>query len=136
MRALTPVFRRLARALEGARLGLLLDLGHLHVMSQNAAADIAALPLPVHEVHVSDNSGKTDEHMPLGKGNLPIDEIAVELCKAGFEGIWTLEMRPHYYMHLCCITNKTACRAVRSSRRRLEEALERAGRGTTGTPST
>jgi sugar phosphate isomerase/epimerase len=122
-------FVRLDTALGGARLGLLLDVGHLHVMNEDTVAAVGAFPLPVREVHLSDNDGTTDEHLPLGRGTLPIDELVARLTDAGFDGVWTLELRPDYYMDKCCITRKRACDNIRTSRERLERAL--AMRGTT-----
>jgi len=69
-------FLRLAKALAGADLHLLLDLGHLHVMHDDTVEAAREVPLSVCEVHVSDNKGRTDEHMPLGRGTMPIDDIA------------------------------------------------------------
>ena len=115
-------FTRLATELDGRRLGLLLDLGHLHVMNEDTVEAMANLALPVYEVHVSDNNGKSDDHLPLGKGTLPIEGIAAELERSGFDGIWTLEMRPDYYMSRCCITRRPACKAVITTREAVEKA--------------
>ena len=81
--------------------GMLLDLGHanLHVRSDAVAGEtsigeyLAAIPLDILEVHVSDNMGERDEHRHVGYGNLDLDEamralrlrscnsqITVEVC--------------------------------------------------------
>jgi sugar phosphate isomerase/epimerase len=120
-------FQRLDRELVDAKLGLLLDLGHLHVMTDRPAHAICSFPLPVYEVHVSDNDGRSDDHLPLGRGTLPIEDVASSLRRAAFDGIWTLEFRPAYDMSRCCITNRSACRSIVASRARLERALAGAG---------
>ncbi len=125
-------FLRLARALHRscrAELGLLLDLGHLHVMTDDPVRETAELPLPVREVHVSDNDGREDDHLPLGRGTLPIEGIARELAKKGFDGVRTLEVRARYSFAQCTVRNPKARKALHESRDRLARALAAAAEG-------
>ena len=119
-------FLRLARELDGADLRLLLDLGHLHVMHEDTVAAARAVPLAVCEVHVSDNRGREDEHMPLGRGSMPIVEIARVMRERGEDCIWTLEMRPCYDFSQCTISNPRARRSFYQTRDRLAKALAQA----------
>jgi sugar phosphate isomerase/epimerase len=119
-------FLRLARALGGAQLGILLDLGHLHVMTDDPAREAAELPLAVREVHVSDNDGNDDDHLPLGRGTLPVERIARSLFSGGFDGVWTLEIRARYNFAQCSIGDPRARKALLRSRELLERALARA----------
>lgn len=119
-------FLRLAREIDGTDLRLLLDLGHLHVMHEDTVAAARAVPLAVSEVHVSDNRGKVDEHMPLGRGNMPIGEIARVMRERGEDCIWTLEMRARFDFAECTISNPRARRAFYQSRDRLRKALDEA----------
>ena len=126
-------FLRLARALResshgGAKLGLLLDLGHLHVMTDDPVRSAGDLPLPVREVHVSDNRGDSDDHLPLGRGTLPVADIARALGAGGFDGIYTFEIRARYDFAQCSIKHPAARRVILDSRRRLEKALAAAAR--------
>ena len=123
-------FRRLRRELAPVTdLGLLLDLGHLHVMSEDAVAATRELPIPVCEVHVHDNKGKTDDHMPLGWGNLPLEELVKAVRATGFDGIWTLEIRPTYRVQESTIRNPRARKAILKSAALLQEAVEKANAG-------
>ena len=117
-------FRRLRRKMTGfTDLGLLLDLGHLHLMAEDPVAAAGSLPLPVCEVHVHDNKGKTDDHMPLGWGTLPLEGLVKALREGGFDGIWTLEIRPTYRVQESTIRNPRARKAILSSAARLREAI-------------
>jgi sugar phosphate isomerase/epimerase len=57
---------------EGLGIGLLLDVGHLHVsarrMGFDFAAGVQAVAPYVRELHLHDNDGQADQHLPLGKG--------------------------------------------------------------------
>lgn len=121
-------FRRLRRELASVTdLGLLLDLGHLHVMTDDPVAAARDLPIPVCEVHVHDNKGDSDDHMPLGRGNLPLEGLVSAIRAGGFDGIWTLEIRPTYRVQDSTIRNPRARKAILRSAERLKEAVEKAG---------
>ncbi|MHC4250545.1 MAG: sugar phosphate isomerase/epimerase family protein [Planctomycetota bacterium] len=119
-------FHRLSRALDGSDLRLLLDLGHLHVMHEDTVAAAREVPLRVCEVHVSDNKGRSDDHMPLGRGSMPVAEIARVMRERGEDCIWTLEMRARFDFAECTISNPRARRAFYQSRDRLRRALDEA----------
>jgi sugar phosphate isomerase/epimerase len=120
-------FRRLRRELASVTdLGLLLDLGHLHVMTDDPVAAARDLPIPVCEVHVHDNSGDSDDHMPLGRGNLPLEGLVEAIRAGGFDGIWTLEIRPTYRVQDSTIRNPRARKAILRSAERLRAAVEKA----------
>ncbi len=108
-------------------LGLLLDLGHLHVMTDDPVAAAQDLPIPVCEVHVHDNKGDSDDHMPLGWGNLPLEGLVEAIRAGGFDGIWTLEIRPTYRVQESTIRNPRARKAILRSAERLRDAVEKAG---------
>jgi sugar phosphate isomerase/epimerase len=91
-------FTRVAEALGDPALGILLDLGHLHIALHSGAlasspdAYIAALPLPIWEIHVHDNDGERDRHQPLGWGTLDVEAMAGVLQAHGFDGYVTVEI--------------------------------------------
>jgi sugar phosphate isomerase/epimerase len=91
-------FTQVAQRLDDPALGILLDLGHLHialgagVVAPSAEAFVAALPLPIWEIHVHDNDGQRDQHRPLGQGTLDIDAMAGALQAHGFDGYVTVEI--------------------------------------------
>lgn len=87
-------FERLAReAGADAKLGMLLDLGHLNLLKGDPAERASMIPLPIYEVHVHDNSGESDEHLPLGRGALPLERIVEGLRENSAGAVWTLEFR-------------------------------------------
>lgn len=59
---------------EGLGIGLLLDVGHLHVsarrMGFDFAAGVRAVAPYVRELHLHDNDGQADQHLPLGRGTI------------------------------------------------------------------
>ena len=128
-------FRRLRREIGSVpELGLLLDLGHLHVMTDDAVAAARELPLPVCEVHVHDNKGESDDHMPLGWGKLPLEGLVRALVSGhgedGFRGIWTLEIRPTYRVQESSIRNPRARRTILRSAALLKKAIQEADAAT------
>jgi sugar phosphate isomerase/epimerase len=82
-----------------------LDVGHANLVSPGAAAAY------VHElldrfgdrlahVHVSDNLGIDDLHLPLGAGGIDWPQVVVELRSAGWDGTVTLEIFSDNRAHL------------------------------------
>ncbi len=68
-----------------------LDLGHAWIAHGRALRGLVPPLLPhLHVVHLHDNRGETDEHLPLGGGDLPWDEL-VPL----FQGVstWVVEVK-------------------------------------------
>lgn len=88
--------------LNNERWGMLLDIGHLNLRRHEAdyfgrmsvGENIARLPAPIIEVHVHDNPGDRDMHMPLGSGTLDYAAAAAALHAKGFDGISTIEVCP------------------------------------------
>lgn len=80
--------------------GILLDAGHanIHVRRDGVAGEeeigayVCALPLDILEVHLSDNHGERDEHLPLGTGLLDLHSLFTALRTVGFHGQLTLEV--------------------------------------------
>jgi len=84
--------------------GILLDLGHVNLALATdwcscGSADefIRALPAPVLEVHLHDNHGETDEHLPPGEGDADLVGAMGALVRLGFRGPLTVEtgLRPN-----------------------------------------
>ena len=70
-------------------IGVTWDVGHLNMMRKQGFKEedlIKATKLlakDVKHVHVTDNFGYSDSHLPIGMGNVPIKKIPEELEKAG-----------------------------------------------------
>lgn len=75
--------------------GVLLDSGHANVCCTKYGLDmdsyIAKIPGEIWEVHISDNHGESDEHLPLGDGTLDLERFFRALKKKNFHGVVTLE---------------------------------------------
>ena len=73
-------------------IGMTLDVGHLNISKKQGFTDkdllkeIDAIKKHVKHVHLTDNFGFSDSHLPPGMGNVPFREILEKLEKAGFKG--------------------------------------------------
>jgi len=73
-------------------LGVTLDVGHLNIHKKKGYSDkdlekeAAEIAKFVKHVHLTDNFGYSDSHLPPGMGNVPMKEIMEKLGSAGFKG--------------------------------------------------
>lgn len=73
-------------------LGACLDVGHLHTVGGDAAAYVAAMGSRLVHVHLHDNHGDGDEHLPLGYGGVAWRAALAALSSAGYQGNVVLEV--------------------------------------------
>jgi sugar phosphate isomerase/epimerase len=76
-------------------LKLTLDIGHANIGSphgQRIMQFIDQFGQRIGHVHVSDNAGRFDEHLPIGEGNIDFHKVAGALKKAGYDDTVTLEI--------------------------------------------
>ena len=59
-------------------LGMTLDVGHAH--TNGVLSEFLKMKEIVH-VHIHDNKGRSDEHLPIGDGTIAWAEVMGELCK-------------------------------------------------------
>ena len=78
--------------------GILLDTGHLNMAihsnwcrAKSPEEFVRRLPAPVLEVHLHDNHGADDEHLPPGAGTADLTALLEALKHSGFDGPVTLE---------------------------------------------
>lgn len=77
-------------------LGLTLDVCHLGVSGRSPLADLSRIPAGlIRHVHFSDAQGHT-EHLPPGRGELPLGPFLARLCAGGFAGTVSLELAPEH----------------------------------------
>jgi len=73
-------------------IGTTWDVGHLNMMrkqgfeKKDIIAETKKIAPYVKHVHLTDNFGFSDSHLPPGMGNVPIKDIMKELEKKGYEG--------------------------------------------------
>lgn len=95
----------LAPVLDHPWYGILVDVGHLNMRvrqegyfeGQSPEEYIAAVPLPIVEVHIHDNNGAKDEHGHIGLGNCDFAAVAAALKQVGFQGVSTIEIAPSFH---------------------------------------
>ena len=69
-----------------------LDFGHLNTLGLDPVEFVRALGERLIHVHLHDNHGQADEHLPLGEGNLDWKRCISALAEAGFSGTTVLEI--------------------------------------------
>jgi sugar phosphate isomerase/epimerase len=91
----------LTAILDSPHFGILIDAGHFNLSAHKYGyidctpeEYFAALPIQLLEVHLSDNDGKGDQHLPLGRGNVNFKAVARGLRDIGFDRISTIELEP------------------------------------------
>ncbi len=108
---------RLLDHVNSDNLGIVLDTGHLHAQKEILPLSVEKLGKKIYYLHVSDNDGKVNEHLGLGKGNIDWEGVFLALKKHGFNG----------YVGLDIGNVDDLDREVMESKRFLEELLERLG---------
>ncbi len=74
------------------RLGLCFDTGHYNVFAKRPLSRWIEMFRPfLMEVHLHDNHGKLDEHLALGEGNFPFDELFGLLRRSESSPLLTIE---------------------------------------------
>ncbi len=78
-----------AREQADKMIGMTLDVGHLNIAKKKGFEDkdllkeVEQIAKHVKHVHLTDNFGYSDSHLPPGMGNVPFKEILEKLEKAG-----------------------------------------------------
>jgi sugar phosphate isomerase/epimerase len=74
---------------------LVLDTGHAHIGrggEQRILEFIGRFAAAIHHVHASDNSGRDDEHLPIGVGSIDFPKVVKALKGIGYDETITLEI--------------------------------------------
>ncbi len=72
-------------------IGVTFDMGHLNIMrkkgfeKEDILKEINEIAKHIKHVHVTDNFGYSDSHLPPGMGNVPVKEILEKLEQEGIE---------------------------------------------------
>ena len=111
-----------------AGLGMLLDVGHAHIMvakkilpsGMTTESFVDALPLPVYELHLHDNHGDSDEHLPLGAGQVQLEPVIRALKRKAFSGHATAEIIPN--MKAIPLTDMAGMEGIRRTKEQFERA--------------
>lgn len=80
-------------ALDHPSLGIALDVGHAHLRGGDPAAAVRRLAPHLRHVHLHDNHGARDEHLPPGRGTIDWPVLLATLREVGYAGPWMVELR-------------------------------------------
>ena len=73
-------------------LDICLDIGHAHCFSKHSVTDwIDQLGHRIGYVHLHDNHGDTDEHLGLGQGSIPMNDVCSALEGSAPDAVWAVE---------------------------------------------
>ena len=79
-------------SIDRANLDINLDIGHAHCNSKTDVVRwIERLGTQIGYVHLHDNHGQEDEHLGLGQGTLPMQEVCQALNECAPDAVWALE---------------------------------------------
>ena len=79
-------------AVDDPRLGLCLDVGHVTANTNSSLADwLRCLDSRISHVHIHNNFGGEDRHLPLGEGSIDMEWLLAELLARAPEASLTLE---------------------------------------------
>jgi len=85
----------LNRKLENTKIGITLDIGHANIFSKIPVWEwIEAYGNRLTHVHLHDNNGEEDEHLPLGQGSIDLDRVIVALEENAPMAVWSIEAEP------------------------------------------
>ena len=77
--------------LEGARVGICMDVGHAFIMGDLGDA-IETSSGHLIATHLHDNNGKADDHLAPGQGAIDWPSALMSLQKVGYDGTWLFEV--------------------------------------------
>ena len=84
--------RLLLDALASPQLRFCFDTGHANVFGSTSVAEwLDSLGDQLGEIHLHDNHGTADEHLPVGEGTFPFRELMALLRRRNLKPILTLE---------------------------------------------
>lgn len=76
-----PLLRLAEEMAEDEQFGVCLDVAHAHLSDVPLKRWIKELAPHIRHIHINDNDGKTDGHLPLGEGNICFEDVFQHLDK-------------------------------------------------------
>ncbi len=86
---------RIVRGVNMDNLGICLDIAHTNTtktLDEFLGIKAKAGDMDIIHIHVSDNFGAEDLHLPLGEGNLDWDRVFKGIDDYGYEGLMVMEL--------------------------------------------
>ena len=84
--------KELARVVDTFGIGVCWDFGHAHICGLKQSESLEYLGSRVKMLHVCDNFGYDDEHLPPYFGNINWEDAALGLSKIGHKGLFNFEV--------------------------------------------
>jgi len=82
--------RMLAEEMGSENFGLCVDVGHINLFSRIPLQEWLQIVRPfIKEMHIHDNDGSGDDHLPIGDGNLDFDTVFK--MSEGLDCVYTIE---------------------------------------------
>ncbi|MGC8717630.1 MAG: sugar phosphate isomerase/epimerase family protein [bacterium] len=88
----TDALLRLMDHVKSDNFGAVLDTGHQNAQKEILPLSVEKLRNRIFYLHVSDNDGKVNEHLPLGKGNIDWEGIFLALKKHNYQGYVAIDI--------------------------------------------
>lgn len=90
---------KVVNAIDSPNIGITLDTGHAHTeevsdSSVSLEGFIKKEGKLIKNIHLHDNDGKYDQHLPPGQGNINFPRVISLLKEQGYKGPVTLEIEP------------------------------------------
>jgi len=82
----TDAILRLLDVIDDENLGVVFDTAHLNAQKEILPVSIEKLGRKIFYVHVADNDGRDNQHLPLGKGTIDWQGVLTTLKKHKFDG--------------------------------------------------
>lgn len=80
-------------------LEIVFDIGHCHHTNGDIVTDVLACGSRLHHLHLHDNMGDGDSHLPLGEGNIDYKSFCDALRQVNYDGLYMMEF------HFCTREN-------------------------------
>jgi len=83
---------RLLDAVDDDNLGVILDTAHQHAQKELLPLSVEKLGKRIRYVHVADNDGLVNRHLPPGTGTIDWEEVFLALKRHGFDGYYAVDL--------------------------------------------
>ncbi len=91
-------FAELVKLVDSPRLGLTLDLGHLHCLGEPIEETIFRWSNRLQNIHIEDMRAGVHEHLMFGEGEIDFPPVLAALKKVGYGGGLHVELSRHSHM--------------------------------------
>lgn len=88
----TDALLRLFDAIKDDNIGAILDTAHQHAQKELLPVSIMKLGDKIRYVHVADNDGRDNRHLPPGQGNIDWDELFKTLKSIQYDGFYAVDL--------------------------------------------